>query len=224
MNGEREMEHRNISLGDQVFERLEKDILAGKYERGALTSELKLCAELGVSRTPVREALGRLEAEHLVEETGKGIMILGITKEDLKDCMEVRVKLDGQAAARCAENITDAQLKQLKEILDLQEFYLTKEDSDSVKTMDSRFHEMIYRFSGSTVFYGVLSPLHNKVQRYRKAALETSGRAEKSIAEHRAIYDAIAAHDPTSAAKAMLTHAENASASLMRAVEHISKE
>lgn len=213
------MERRIISLGDQVFERLENDILSGKYERGTVTSELKLCAELGVSRTPVREALGRLSAEHLIEETGKGILILGITKEDLKDCMEVRVRLDGLSAARCAKAITEEQLKQLSETLELQEFYQSKNDSDRVKAMDSRFHELIYLFSGSMVFYEVLAPLHKKVQRYRKAALETTGRAPKSISEHRAIYEAIAAHDAEGAKNAMLLHAQNAKESLLAAVK-----
>ena len=64
------MEYKTISLADQVFERLEADILSGKYQRGEVITELRLCAELGVSRTPVREALRRLLQEHLIEESG----------------------------------------------------------------------------------------------------------------------------------------------------------
>ncbi len=215
----RDMEHRSSSLGEQVFERIEDDILAGRYERGSCTTELKLCAELGVSRTPVREALGRLAAEHLIKETSKGIVILGITREDLADSMEVRLALDGKAAARCASAITDEELRELREALELQEFYLEKDDGDSIKKMDSRFHELIYRFSGSTVYYEVLAPLHKKVQRFRRAALDETGRPERSVSEHRQIYEAIAARDPELAAERMITHANNARESLLASVK-----
>ncbi len=66
------LEHKTHTLADQVFERLETDILSGKYARGDVLVEMELCQELGVSRTPVREALRRLQQEHLVEEYGKG--------------------------------------------------------------------------------------------------------------------------------------------------------
>ena len=75
-------DYKTVSLSDQVFEHLEDDILSGKYERGEIITELQLCAELGVSRTPVREALRRLFQEHLVEDTPKGTMVLGITPKD----------------------------------------------------------------------------------------------------------------------------------------------
>ena len=204
------MEHKYFSLADQVFERLEKDILTGKYTRGDILTELKLCAELGVSRTPVREALQRLVQEHLVKETGKGIEVLGITLEDLADIMEIRLKIEGMAAARCALNISAEQLVKLNEALDLQRFYLEKKDSDKIKAMDSQFHELIYLYSGSNVLYDTLAPLHNKVQRYRKAAVENTGRAEKSVAEHRAIFEAISAHDAVRAEKKMIEHVLNA--------------
>ena len=213
------MEHKNYSLGDQVYEELESDILAGKYAHGEITTEMKLCSELGVSRTPVREALSRLLSAHLIEETGKGIQILGITPEDLSDFMEIRCRLDGPAAAKCAARITDEELASLKETLDLQEFYLSKADSDRIKTMDSRFHETIYRASGSAAFYDVLAPLHNKVQRFRRAALEKSARAERSFAEHRAIYEALAAHDAEKASEMMTLHACNARDNLLNAAK-----
>lgn len=65
------IEHKTISLADQVFDHLENDILSGKYQRGEVLTESKLCAEMGVSRTPIREALRRLEQEHIIEESGK---------------------------------------------------------------------------------------------------------------------------------------------------------
>ena len=74
---------KSTSLADQVFEKLENDIIQGVYKRGELLTELKLVEQLGVSRTPIREALRRLEQERLIEDTGKGSRVLGITMEDL---------------------------------------------------------------------------------------------------------------------------------------------
>ncbi len=204
------IEHKTLSLADQVFEKLETDILSGQYQRGVLLTELELCEALGVSRTPVREALRRLQQEHLIEDAGKGIRVLGITPEDLEDIMEMRLRLEGFAAARAAERITEEQLKELADTLDLQEFYLTKHDSGHIKQMDSQFHDLVYKFSGSMMIYDTLSPLHKKVQRYRQKSVENNSRAEASVQEHREIFDAIAAHDADKAADAILRHTQNA--------------
>ena len=210
------LEHKNHTLADQVFERLDSEILGGKYARGEILVELEICQDLGVSRTPVREALRRLQQEHLVEEHGKGLKVLGVTHEDLEDIMELRLRLEGYAAARAAERITDEQLKELKETLDLQEFYLTKHDSDHIKGMDSKFHELVYKFSDSVVIYDTLLPLHKKVQRYRKRSVENDSRAAHSVEEHRVIYEALAARDPKAAEAAILNHTQNAKKHIMK--------
>ncbi len=204
------IEHKNYSLADQVFERLEMEILGGNYQRGEILTEMKLCQELGVSRTPVREALRRLQQEHILEESSKGLVVLGITRENLEDILEVRIRVEGLAIARTAERITEEQLEELRETMDLQEFYLAKRDADRIKAMDSRFHEQLYKFSGSAVFYDILTPLHKKVQQYRKASVENKSRAEESVREHRAVFEAVAAHNPAEAARLILEHAEHA--------------
>ena len=81
---------KSVSLADQVFERLENDIIQGSYPKGEILTELKLVEQLGVSRTPIREALRRLEQEHLIEDAGKGSKVLGITEEDVRDIMNIR--------------------------------------------------------------------------------------------------------------------------------------
>ncbi len=210
------IEHKTHTLADQVFERLETDILSGYYARGTFLVETELCQELGVSRTPVREALHRLQQEHLLEETKKGLKVLGITLEDLQDIMELRLRIEGFAAARAAERITDEQIKQLQETLELQEFYLTKRDSDHIKIMDSRFHELVYKFSGSAVVSDTLTPLHKKVQRYRQKSVENKSRADRSVAEHRAIFEALADRDPARAEAAILQHTQNAKNHIMK--------
>ena len=94
------------SLRGRVFHRIREDILSGKYTPGEILTELKLVADLGVSRTPIREALRRLEQEHIIEISQKGILIIGVSKKDLKDILEIRIRIEGLAAAEAAKNIT----------------------------------------------------------------------------------------------------------------------
>lgn len=205
------IEHKTISLADQVFEHLESDILSGKYNRGEILTESRLSAELGVSRTPIREALRRLEQEHIIEETGKGSVVIGITDKDLEDIYLIRVQLEGMVASLAAKNYKDTEkLGKLKEALELQEFYLNKKDADQIKHMDNRFHNRLYELSGSMVFYDTLLPLHKKVQKYRKASVESNSRANASVEEHRKIYEAVAKGDCDLAFKYASEHAQNA--------------
>lgn len=210
------IEHKTISLADQVFEHLETDILSGKYQRGQSLTESKLCSELGVSRTPIREALRRLEQEHLIEEAPKGMVVVGICEKDLEDIFKIRAALEGKVAELAAQNHTEEQLNIVREALEFQEFYLGKQDPDRIKSMDSRFHETIYKMSGSTIFYDVLMPLHKKILKYRKASVSDTSRAAASVAEHRAIYEAIASHNGELASSLIIEHLNNA-------YNHISK-
>ena len=73
-------DHKPISIADQVFEKLERDILSGKYPQGEILSELRLSGELGVSRTPIREAIRRLEQERILEDSGHGLVVIGISR------------------------------------------------------------------------------------------------------------------------------------------------
>ena len=89
---------KSTSLADQVFDRLENDIIMGVIPRGEVLTELKLVEMLGVSRTPIREALRRLEQERLIQDTGKGSLVLGITEDDLLDIMNIRERIEGLVA------------------------------------------------------------------------------------------------------------------------------
>ncbi len=215
--------HKTVSLADQVFDRLESDILSGVYKRGEILTELKLCEALGVSRTPVREAMKRLEQEHIIEDCGKGMRVLSITAEDAMTIYEIRSRVEGMAAAACAKNISAEDLKAMHDLVDLQAFYAERGDSDRVKSLDSEFHEMIYRCSGSAVLYDTLAPLHKKVQKFRKAAVEQRSRAEVSVSEHRAVYDAIASKDAAEAERVMNTHVASARDRLARSLQAIEK-
>ena len=204
------MDYKTVSLSDQVFEHLETDILSGKYQRGEIVTELQLCSELGVSRTPVREALRRLFQEHLVEDTPKGTMILGITPKDYLDMSEIRLRIEELAIRGFVANADPDSLKELKEAVDFQEFYLSRGDVDHLRALDGRFHEVIYAGCGSRVLQDTLAPLHKKIQQYRHNALQAPLRAKNSVDEHKAILDAIVARDADLAVERMKNHIGNA--------------
>ncbi len=208
-------DHRTISIADQIFEQLQDEILSGKYKKGEILSEAKLSEELGVSRTPIREAVRRLEQERILDETGRGIVVVGISAEDMLDMYDIRIQLEGQAAARAAKNVTDEQLNEMQEVIDLQKFYTDKpgdvsNKSNNIRDMDSSFHELLYRASGSVVFHDTLSNIHKKILKFRKASVSDKSRAEQSYEEHLAILDALRLHEPELARSRTVQHIINA--------------
>ncbi len=199
-------QHRNISLADQVFERLEKDILSGKYAYGETLTEARLSEELGVSRTPIREAIRRLEQENILRDSGRGLVVQGITKEDVADILDIRVRIEGMAVRRAVQHMTDEQKHQLMEAVLLQEFYVTRCDPEHIQEQDHQFHELIYAGCGSITLQRTLVPLHRKAQKFRRASVERPSRAGESAAEHRAIAEAILAGDADKAERLMIDH------------------
>lgn len=208
-------ETKSISIADRVFEQLENDILSGKYPTGTSLTELKISSELGVSRTPVREALKRLEQENLVKEIGKRLIVNGVTDTDLRDVYEIRMRIEGLAAAKVAESVTDEQLNQLKEALELHEFYTSKSYTDQIKTTDTKFHSLIFEFCGSAILRDILKLLHRRIEHYRQMSIEDNQRAVKAAAEHREIYNAISAKDSALAEKLTVEHIHNALDSIL---------
>ena len=203
-------EFKTVSLADQVFEKLENDIITGIYPRGEILTELKLVEQLGVSRTPIREALRRLEQERLIKDSGKGSVVLGITLEDLEDIMNIRQHVEGLAAYYAACNATEESKAALRHISELQDFYYEKRDIDNLQKMDDQFHDLLYEMSHRTVLHDTLLPLHRKTMRYRKAAIKNEQRLESSVNEHKQIIQAIAEGDSEKAQKLMSQHIFNA--------------
>ena len=201
---------RSTSLADQVFDKLENDIIQGVYPKGEILTELKLVEQLGVSRTPIRDALRRLEQERLIADTGKGSLVLGITDADLLDIMNIRERVEGLAAYYAAKNITEESIKELTHITDLQDFYFSKKDADRLRQVDDEFHDAICRLSGRTVISDTLMPLHRKTRRYRRIAMEDWVRATQTTKEHFEIYKAIIAGDAELAQKLTTQHISNA--------------
>ena len=199
-----------VSLADKVFAQLEQDILIEHYRPGEILTEGKLSQTLGVSRTPIREAVRRLEQEGLLRESGKGMVVVGVSRQDLIDIFEIRRRLEGLAARRAAETGDTAVLDKLKEALELQEFYILKEDVTRIHALDSLFHKTLYENCGSAVLKDTLSSMHRRIQRYRRDSVTDIKRARLAVEEHRAIFDAIAGGDGTLAEQLTVTHICNA--------------
>ena len=201
---------KTTSLADQVFEKLENDIIQGVYPKGEILTELKLVEQLGVSRTPIRESLRRLEQEHLIEDAGKGSRVIGISEEDVKDIMEIREKIEGLASYYATINMTPEGLKELSHIVDLMDFFYAKWDPEHLRQADDDFHECICRLSRRSVIKDTLVPLHRKTRRYRKVAMEDRDRASCTLKEHHQIFDAIASGNAELARELSATHIINA--------------
>lgn len=193
-----------------VYKEIRTAIFDGDFLPGTNLTELRLSSELGVSRTPVREALMQLEMEGLVRTApGKGVVVLGVSDQDIDDIFTIRMRIEGLAARRAAQNITAEELRALKEIVELQEFYVSRADNAQVWPLNTRFHEVIYEASGSRPLYQMLSTFHSYIQKIREVTTR-EGRAGASTQEHRLIYNALAAHNPDEAEQAMCMHTKNA--------------
>lgn len=199
-------EFKTVSLADQVYDRLENDIIQGVYPKGEILTELKLAEQLGVSRTPIREALRRLEQERLITDAGKGSRVIGISEDDVLDIMNIREHAEGLATYYATLNMTKEGLVELKHIIDLMDFYFEKWDVEHLRRADDDFHDAICRLSKRSVIKDTLVPLHRKTRRYRKIAMEDKNRATCTLKEHHEIYDAIASGNADLARKLATEH------------------
>lgn len=184
------------SLRGKVYESIREDILSGKYPQNTELKEAAIGAELGVSRTPVREALRQLELEGLVNIIpNRGAFVNRITAKDVQDIYIIRSMLEGQCARWATEYITEEQLEGLEETLCLSEYHTKKGNYEKLYELDSLFHEQLYRASNSRILNHVLSDFHDYVKRVRRVTLATRGRSVKSTEEHRAIFEAVRDRD-----------------------------
>ena len=161
----------------------------------------------------LREAIRRLEQENILQETGRGLVVVGISWEDMMDMYDIRMQIEGPAARRAAERITDGELAAMRDTLDLQRYYVEKggeSNSAQIKNLDSQFHEQLYRGSGSKAYCDTLLSLHKKITKFRMASVSKKSRALQSLSEHEAIYEALAAHDGEAAALAATEHVRQA--------------
>lgn len=188
--GYKEMEE--YSLRSQVFQTIRENILKGKYKENSELREATLGKELGVSRTPVREALRQLELEGLVKIVpNKGAYVTGISNKDVHDIYVIRSLLEGLCVRWATENMSDKQIDDLDEIIVLSEFHMNKGNLEELNELDGQFHQVLYEASNSRILEHVLSDFHKYVQMARKNSVQTEDRAKKSIEEHKEIIAAI---------------------------------
>lgn len=199
---------KNIkSKGQSVFLTLEEEILSGTLKPGDTLTEIALSERLGVSRTPLRAAIHALAEEGLVEAIpNKGAVVLGVSLDDLVEIYDIRMRLEGIAASLAAKRISDEALAKLTESVELSEFYLTKNDSDHLKELDSDFHNILYKSSGNRHLCKILSELHRNIRSYRKMSLSVPERLKTSVEEHKKLLSAIKAHDGELAEKIAVEH------------------
>ncbi len=208
------------SLEAKVYNELQDAILSGVFQKGEALTEIALSEKLGVSRTPVRSAIGRLSEEGLVEVVpNRGAVVVGITKEDIIDIYRIRMRLEGLASAMAAEKITEEDKKALLENLELSEFYMQKHDTEHSKELDTLFHKTIYKASGSRLTEKILTDLHRNTKAYRKISLTMPGRLENSAKEHREILNAILSGNAEEADRLTFLHVEHALANMLTAIE-----
>ncbi len=200
------------SLRGRVFNKMREDILKGQYNQNEALKETQISKELGVSRTPVREAIRQLELEGLVTIIpNKGAFVTGINAKDIQDIFAIRCLIEGLAAKWAAEHINESQLEILDEILLLSEFHLEKGHVEQLYELDNKFHQIIYEASKSRILKHVLSDFHIYAQRVRLASLGFKERPKKSIEEHKAIVEALKMKDGEKAEKLTNLHIRNTS-------------
>ncbi|MBP1765885.1 MAG: transcriptional regulator [Firmicutes bacterium] len=207
MSKDMDFSSSDTSLRNKVFQHIKSQIIKGVYAPGDTILETKLADELGVSRTPVREAVWLLEVEGLVETTSKkGAIVVGISAKDVADIFAIRQLLEGLAARWAATKITETEIKEMQKICDLSEFYAHKRDMEELAKLDDRFHQLVYEASGSKMLNLTLKNLHEYVQPARLHSINIENRFSESVTEHHALLEAFRNKDAATAETAMTHH------------------
>ena len=206
-----------FSLRGRVFHHLREDILSGKYKEGDELKEVAIGEELGVSRTPVREAFRQLELEGLIQIIpNKGAYVTGITEKDVKDIYMIRSLLEGLCARWACEHITDAQMEEMEDNIYLSKFHAQKGHLEQLAELDNRFHEILYEACNSKMLEHQLRDFHEYVLRVRKKTLSNVNRGPKSNEEHELLMEAIKAKDADKAERLANMHMINAYENMMK--------
>lgn len=209
------IESRDATLVDRVEAAIEDAIVGGALREGAALVEAELATALGVSRSPVREALKRLAHKGLAESRPRrGVVIAQFAADEVADFLDLREALEGLAARLAAQRMTDDEVKDLRQHLDAVERQIAA-GSRGYPSGDDDFHARILRGSRSRQLQGTMEAIHARVRLLRRRSGATGARARPALAEHRAILAAIASRDPEAAEAGMRQHIRNARANLI---------
>ncbi|MEN6461058.1 MAG: GntR family transcriptional regulator [Syntrophomonas sp.] len=207
-------------LRELVLEAIREAIINGTLKPRERLMEIQLAEELGVSRTPVREALRKLELEgFIVMVPRKGAYVADFSFKDIADIFEIRAALEGLAAALAAERITDDELENMERLLVEKAEAINQQDIEKLVEVDTKFHDALYQASRNERLTAIISNLREQIQRFRATSLANPGRGKKSLDEHRYIVEAIQSRDVQQARQAAQDHIENAENSMIESIK-----
>lgn len=194
-------------LRDIVFDAIKEAILTGRLKPGERLMEVQLAEEMGVSRTPVREAIRKLELEGLVVMVPrKGAYVSGLTLKDVAEVFEIRSSLEGLAAALAAERITEDEIKSLDKILSDITQASEKGDTETVIKKDMEFHQILFSASRNQRLAQIINNLKEQIDRFRIQSFSNPVRVKSVLSEHKGIIDAIKQGDAENAEKLAKAH------------------
>ncbi|MFD4819638.1 GntR family transcriptional regulator [Peribacillus butanolivorans] len=198
---------KSVSIATEVFDQLKLKIINGELKNGERLVEMNLAKEMGVSRTPVREAVQRLEQEGLVEILPrKHCVVKGITFEAINEIVLIRSLLEPTAARVAASKITDEQLLKLKSYLEQSEMYFQQGRIEDLMKVHDLFHAEIIKASGLNRLINMLENLHDYIVHFRYSFLRRPHLVERSIKEHSEIYEALCSRDEDRVEKVFIKH------------------
>ena len=199
-----------LPLRDVVFNTLRNAILTGELSPGERLMEIKLADKLGVSRTPIREAIRKLELEGLVVNTPrKGAEVANISAEDLRDVLEVRRSLEVPAISLACDKMTDETLELLYENIDAFKHSIDAKATSDIASVDVTFHDIIYKATGNNRLIQILNNISEQMYRYRFEYIKNKESWNRLVEEHMNIYEAIKNRDKDLAIKSILLHIDN---------------
>lgn len=214
-----------LPLRDVVFNTLREAILKGELQPGERLMELQLASKLGVSRTPIREAIRMLEQEGLaVTMPRKGAEVARMTLKDMEDVLEVREALDELAARIACAKINDEQLENLKSIRDEFKKSLDSGDVKKIAEEDVRFHDAIYEATDNAKLIALTNNIREQMYRYRVEYLKDKNNYPILIAEHDAIVNALEQRDKEMVTAEMHTHVVNQAVAVKAVIQKQDEE
>ncbi|MDQ7850045.1 MAG: GntR family transcriptional regulator [Armatimonadota bacterium] len=197
--------------GEVVYRTLRDAIVRGVLPEGYRLQDRVLANALQVSRTPVREAMQRLESEGFVETTARqGVVVSSITAQDVEDIYVIRIALEGVAARLAAQRASSAEIELLARLNDQFAAAVRRRDLQAITSLNREFHGALYQATRNRRLAALLNTLHDSVQRFRRSTLSVPERAEASVAEHEELIQAIRARDADRAEALARAHKERA--------------
>lgn len=208
-----------LPLRDVVFNTLRKAILTGELKPGERLMEIHLANRLGVSRTPIREAIHKLELEGLVTIIPRrGAEVAQITEKSMNDVLEVRRALDALCAELACDRITPEELNQLKKACEDFEIAVRTKDVQKIAQADVALHDIIVQATGNQRLIQLVLNLSEQMYRYRFEYIKDTSQHQNLIEEHRIIYQSIVNKEKETAAQAARTHIDNQKLAIMKQI------